>query len=116
MFSRRVFIQGTAAVFGALLPSIAASSEQAASQTTIAIDSVETPRFDAAGYQRHIRLSGGQLDRFNRLKRLFDETSEIRLDIHLDDTGRVLLETALNASGKHVTLGGDAGPMRFRPA
>lgn len=35
----------------------------------------------------------------------------MRLDIHLDDTGRVLLETALNATGKHVTQG--AGMLRF---
>lgn len=105
MFSRRIFVQGTAAILSGLLPSFAGLAAQAATdgKALTLLDSVETPVFQPAPGQRHIRLSGSQLDRFNALTALFSETGELHVQVHLDDTAHVLLETALNAAGKTVT-------------
>lgn len=109
MFSRRVFIQGTTVVFGSLLPGFTALRAEAGSDPVTAIDSTETPFFSAAANQRHIRLSGSQLQRFNTLMALFDQSSDMTLHVHLDDTGRLLVETALNATGKRITRDDPAG-------
>lgn len=93
-------------MLGGLLPAVAGLAAQAATvdgRALTLLDSVETPLFQPAPRQRHIRLSGSQLERFNTLKALFSEAGELHVQVHLDDTAHVLLETALNAAGKTVT-------------
>lgn len=104
MFTRRTFMQGTAAILGGLLPALSASGTQAAADLpTVAIDSTEAPFFPASAARRHLRLSGSQLDRFNQLREVFGTPEALRIDTHLDGTAEVLLETALNAAGRSVT-------------
>ena len=104
MFTRRIFMQGTAAILGGLLPALSAARAQAAAnQPVIAIDSVETPFFAAGPGQRHLRLSGSQLDRFNQLREVLGAPGALRIDAHRDGTAEVLLETALNTAGRSVT-------------
>lgn len=105
MFTRRIFVQGTAALISGLIPAIAGAAAKAAPvQGLVLLDSIETPMFQPVRGQRHIRLTGSQLERFNTLKALFDEPGELQVQVHLDDTAQVLLETALNATGKTVTI------------
>ncbi|MTH35500.1 twin-arginine translocation signal domain-containing protein [Paracoccus limosus] len=103
MISRRTFIQGTAGAIGAALafPALAAEPGR-----LLRIDSIEMPRF-AAGPDR-IRLSGNQLDRFAQLGRALGGTGPVTVETHLDGAGQVLLDAALNASGRRV------GPARHR--
>jgi hypothetical protein len=103
MFTRRIFMQGTAAILGGLLTAPSASRAQEADEpVVIAIDSIETPFVAAAPERQHLRLSGTQLYRFNRLSDLFAAPKPLRVDAFLDGTGQVLLETALNAAGRSV--------------
>lgn len=103
MFTRRNFMQGTAAILGGLLPALSAARAQAAAPSpVIAIDSVETPFFAAGPARQHLRLSGSQLDRFNQLRQVFANRDTLRIDAHLDGTAEVLLETALNTAGRSV--------------
>lgn len=103
MFTRRIFMQGTAAILGGLLPALSASRTQAAANLPVlAIDSVEKPFFAAGPARQHLRLSGSQLDRFNRLREVFATRETLRVEVHLDGTAEVLLETALNAAGRSV--------------
>lgn len=104
MFTRRIFMQGTAAILGGLLPALSAAGARAATDApVIAIDSVETPFFAAGPARQHLRLSGSQLDRFNQLREVFAKREALRIDAHLDGTAQVLLETALNTAGRSVT-------------
>lgn len=104
MFTRRIFMQGTAAILGGLLPALSAARAQAAADlSTVAIDSTETPFFRAGHAQAHLRLSGSQLDRFNQLREVLGASGTLRIDTHLDGTAEVLLETALNTAGRSVT-------------
>lgn len=104
MFTRRIFMQGTAAILGGLLPALSASRTQAAADLpAVAIDSVETPFFGAGHAGRHLRLSGSQLDRFNQLRDVLGAPGTLRIDAHLDGTAEVLLDTALNTAGRSVT-------------
>ena len=72
-------------------------------------------RAQQTGYT-YLRLSGSQLDRFNRLREVFAARETLQVELHLDGTAEVLLETALNAAGRSVTgrdmqdgLDGEAG-------
>lgn len=103
MFTRRLFIQGAAAVCGGLLAGLSGQAARAGtSSAVLLIDSHETPRFTAAAGQHHLRLAGSQLERFEALRRAFAARGPFELRVHLDDAGRVLMDTALNATGRSV--------------
>lgn len=61
------------------------------------IDSIETPRFAPGPYT--VRLSGGQLGRFEALRDLFSQNHAVSVESHLDGAGQVLLDAALHAAG-----------------
>lgn len=104
MFTRRIFMQGTAAILGGLLPALSAARAQAAATPPVlTIDSDETPFFGAGHGGQHLRLSGSQLDRFARLRDTLAVPGPLQVHLHLDGTGEVLLDTALNAAGRAVT-------------
>lgn len=104
MFTRRIFMQGAAALLGGLLPALGAARAQAAPPPPVlAIDSAETPFFAGGPARPHLRLSGSQLDRFNQLREVLATPEALRIDTHLDGTAEVLLDTALNAAGRSVT-------------
>lgn len=98
MFTRRSFMQGSAALLGALSAAGAAVATPAAAPITI--DSAETPFFGPG--PRHLRLEGSQLDRFRQLRALLADPAALRLELHLDAAAEVLLDTALNAQGRAV--------------
>lgn len=99
MFTRRRFMQGSAALLGALSAARAAVAAPVAAPMTI--DSAETPFFDPGPC--HLRLSGSQLDRFQQLRALFADPAELRIELYLDAAADVLLDTALNAAGRSVS-------------
>lgn len=113
MFTRRRFMQGSATVLGALsaVPAVAAPALAPTAPPTappkapipapVAIDSAETPFFTA--HPQHLRLAGSQLARFRRLSGLFAQPGPLRLELHLDASAEVLLDTAMNATGRFVT-------------
>lgn len=107
MFTRRSFMQGSAAVLGALSAVGAAAAAPVAAPITI--DSAETPFF--APGPRHLRLAGSQLDRFRQLRTLLADPATLRLELHLDAAAEVLLDTALNAQGRAVLHCARRGPI-----
>lgn len=100
MFTRRSFMQGSAALLGALSGARAAVAAPLAA-TPITIDSAESPFFGPG--PRHLRLAGSQLDRFRQLRALLSDPAMLRIELHLDATAEVLLDTALNAAGRSAT-------------
>ncbi|MGD9866122.1 MAG: twin-arginine translocation signal domain-containing protein [Pseudodonghicola sp.] len=99
MFSRRTFMKGATVAMGCLALPLSGAGARTATGVQIAIDSVETPLFTAAPGIRHLRLAGSQLERFETLRRLFSASPAMRVQAHLDDSGQVLLESALLATG-----------------
>ena len=103
MISRRTFMQGSAVAVGAASPLVAglAAQAKAAPLPTLVIDSIETP-YAFTGKAELLRLSGSQLERFEQLRAAFSSGINHQVEAHLETASRVLLETALNATGTSV--------------
>ncbi|MFD2252492.1 hypothetical protein FHS82_003785 [Pseudochelatococcus lubricantis] len=106
MLSRRIFLQGAAGALTVLSTGAVAGIARAATVDVVTIDSVETPLATAAeaslAGHRHVRLSGTQLERYNTLKALFGSASGLHVRAHLDHAAQVLLDTALNETGRAI--------------